>query len=494
MDKRPTKAAGRALIWQSIQMVGVKGVYMARLLILARLLTPEDFGLVAIAITALGFLLNLTNFGMIPALVQADKPGESSYDVVWTVNFTRSFVVSILTIAAAPIIASIFAEPRAIPIIQILALRPVLEAMTSIKVAALNRDLLFRPLAVLKIVEAIVNAVLSIVLAHFIGVWGLVVGVLGGAAAVVITSYILAPYKPRVSFDRQLMKPLMNFGRWILYTSVIAMAGTFVLRMVISRQLGAAELGIYFLAAQLAFLPSEVASEVIGTVAFPLFARLQSDLRQAAKAFQAILTGLAALLFPVSALIIVLSPVLVQQVLGPKWSGTEPVIQVLAFVTMIGLFSDAAVPLLKGLGLPNRVTQIEFVQTMMLIALVWFLTNQFGLVGAAMAWIPATIFVQLLSIYFIRNAFQQKLDNLKGPLLAVLAATTAGAMTAIAVISNLPNIWGLLLSTILAVSVISAILWISDRRYSLGLMNNLVLIFPQLNMLFRMSPIEIDKK
>jgi lipopolysaccharide exporter len=493
MDERATKVAGKALIWQSLQMGGVKAVFMIRLLVLARLLTPSDFGLVAIAVTALNFLLNVTNFGMIPALVQANKPDESSYDVAWTINFTRSFIVSVLIFAAAPIVAGIFAEPRAIPIIQILALNPIIESMTSIKVAALNRNLRFRPLAILKIVEALVNAVLAISLATRFGVWGLVAGMLGGTIAVVVTSYIIAPYRPRLLFDRQLMKPLVNFGRWILYTSVIAIAGSFVLRMVISRQLGAAELGIYFLAAQLAFLPSEVASEVVGTVAFPLFARLQTNMKQAARAFQAIIIGMAALLIPVCALIIVLSPVLVQTVLGPKWAGTEPVIQVLALVTMIGLLSDATIPLLKGLGQPYRITQVEFLQTTAIIALVWLLTTRFGLIGAAFAWIPATILVQILCIYFIKNIFHGDIGNIKKPLFAVLVATIVGSFAAALIIMKVPNFLGLVIAGTTAVLVIGLLLWATDRRYSLGLVENIVMVFPQLAPLLKTLILKINK-
>ena len=100
-----------------------------------------------------------------------------------------------------------------------------------------------------------------------------------------------------VEIDWNAVKPLLKFGGWLLVTGVISMAGNFGLRIVVSRQLGAEALGLYFLAAQLAFLPSEIASEVVGTVAFPLFARLQSNLKQAARAFQAILTGLMALLY-----------------------------------------------------------------------------------------------------------------------------------------------------------------------------------------------------
>ncbi len=478
-EDRPMRAAGAAMLWQAFQMGGVKVIYMVRLLVLAILLTPADFGLIAIALAATGFLLNLTNFGLIPAVVQAHDMDETRYDAVWTFDMTRSIIVTSLTILFAPLIAQIFAEPRAVPIIQALALRPLIESLMSIKIAALNRNLTFRPLAFLKIIEAIFNALISIGLAKFIGVWAIVFGMLGGAVAMMIASYILAPYRPRLHYDWSAVKPLLKFGGWLLVTGVISMAGNFGLRIVVSRQLGAEGLGLYFLAAQLAFVPSEVASEVVGTVSFPLFARLQSNLEQAARAFQAILTGLMALLYPICALIIVLSPVLVQDILGTKWNGTVPLIQILALVTMIGLLGDATVPLVKGFGQPYRMTQIEFVQSSSLIVMIWFFTSRYGIVGTALAWLPAIIFVQLLSLYFIWDIFHDPLKDVRKPFFAISLATAIGAGISYVIIHFLPSIFGLVIAGLLAVFVIGSILWFSDHVYSLGLLRNIAVAFPQ---------------
>jgi O-antigen/teichoic acid export membrane protein len=491
-EHRPMRAAGNAMLWQAFQMGGVKALYMVRLLVLAIILTPADFGLIAIALAATGFLLNLTNFGLIPAVVQAEDMDDARYDAVWTFDMTRSVIVTALTVLFATWIAEIFAEPRAVPIIQVLALRPMIESLMSIKVAALNRNLTFRPLAFLKIIEAIFNAVISIALAKFFGVWAMVFGMIGGSVSMVIASYILAPYRPRILYDWQSVKPLLKFGGWLLITGVIAMAGNFGLRIVISRQLGAEGLGLYFLAAQLAFVPSEIASEVVGTVAFPLFARLKSSLQQAARAFQAILTGLMALLYPTCALIIVLAPILVQDILGTKWNGTVPLIQILALVTMIGLLGDATIPLVKGFGQAYRVTQIELVQSSSLILMIWFFTTRYGAVGAALAWLPAIICVQILCLYFIRSIFHDPLREARKPLLAIFLATLAGAGFSYGAIHLLPNIPGLVIASLLAALITGSILWFSDHRYSLGLLRNIVIAFPQVASILKTRNIDIS--
>jgi O-antigen/teichoic acid export membrane protein len=270
------------------------------------------------------------------------------------------------------------------------------------------------------------------------------------------------------------------------------MAGNFGLRVIISRLVGAEGLGLYFLAAQIAFLPSELASEVVGTVAFPLFARLQSDIQKVKRAFQAILTGLMALLYPVCALIIVLSPVLVQEILGSKWEGTVSMIQILAFVTMMGLLADGTVPLLKGLGKPHWFTQINLVQSSTLIVMIWYFCSQFGVIGAALAWLPTTIFVLLLCLSFIRRTFNDPFQGIIKPLLVIFIATLTGAGISYMAIHLLPNIPGLVIAGLLAVLVTGAILWFSDRRYSLGLVRNVAIAFPQIASILRIKDMDIN--
>lgn len=488
MEKRHLHAAGNAMVWKLAQMGGVKIIYLIRLLVLAILLTPADFGLVAIATAATGFLMSLTNFGLIPAIVQAENVDDVKYDSAWTFDVTRSFIVASLTIIFASVIANIFAEPRAVPIIRVLALRPLIESMSSIKVAALNRDLSFRPLAYLRIVEALFNTAISIALAKFIGVWALVLGSTSGAVSMVIASYIVAPHRPRIFFNVGGIRPLINFGGWVFLTSLIAMAGNYGLRIAISRQLGAEGLGLYFIAVQLAYLPSEVASEAVGAVAFPLFARLQGNILQATKAFRALFSGLAAVIYPVCALLIVLAPTLTHDILGANWAGTEEVIRVLSLVVMMGIFGEVAVSVFKGFGQPYRIALLEVFQSSITIAFVWMLTRRFGLVGSAMAWLPAVLFSQLLSVMFLQDILDHPLRGLQNPLMAILAATGLCFIVAMTASYLIPGVVGLVTAAALGGGVTILMLWVADQRYKLGFAHNFALAFPQFAYFFRLVP------
>lgn len=487
MNDSTVAQAGTAMIWKSVQLGGAKVIFMLRLLILAWLLSPDDFGLLAIATTAIGFLLQITDIGMIPALVQGKTVDESHYDVAWTVGITRTFGVMLVVILTAPFIAQLFSEPRATPIIQVLALRPFLEAMSSIKVANLTRHLEFRPLTILKLAEAVVNFVVSVALATWLGVWALVIGTLAGTTSYLLLSYLLAPHRPRFSLDWSTIRPLIRFGRWVFVTGLVVMIGNYVLRVVIARQLGTADLGLYFLAAQLAFLPAEAAKEIVGTVAFPLFARLQLDRQQAAQIFRTIFMGLAVILFPICALLIVLAPTLVHTVLGMRWEGTVPVIRVLAMVSIIGILGEVTGPIFNGFGHPSLVTLIEVVQSSSIILLVWGLTNRFGLVGAALAWLPTAVISQLVSILLIRPLLPRPFAKLGTPLIVITAVTITSASIAFAIDSLAPTLAGLILAITLASIAFITLLWLADRRLSLGFVTDLTQMFPQLTSLLNYS-------
>jgi O-antigen/teichoic acid export membrane protein len=485
VEGRPLKPqsvsrAGKAIVWQTIQYGGEKVIFLVRLLILAKLLTPDDFGLLAIASVAIDFLLRISNFGMVPALVQREDVVEEHFDAAWTVGVLRALIITIIVFISAPMIAEFFAEPRATNILRVLALRPLISASASIMVIRFTRKLDFRALAMMQLPRAFFNAAVSIALAPWLGVWALVAGNLAGPIVYLFLSYILAPHKPRFSFQFGAIQSLAKFGRWVFWTSIIVMGGQSILRLVISRQLGAAELGLYYLAASLAFLPTDIASQIVGEVAFPFYSRLQQDLRQATQAFKTILTSLAVLLLPMSALFISLAPSLVKNVLDERWAGSIRIIQVLALASIIDMLGETISPILNGTGHPDKVLLMESVQSLMMIAMVWSLTNSFGLVGAAMAWIPSVFMSQLVGLFYLRKILQKPFTHLWKPLGTVGLVSIFGGMAAYAVDFIVPGLLGFIMAAVLAVAGMGGMLLYLERKYALGLTGGFSQAFPQI--------------
>jgi lipopolysaccharide exporter len=477
--------AGNAFVWKLFQIGTSQTINLARTLVLARLLVPEDFGLMSIAIVSLTTILNLTDFGMVPALVQYKAIRAEHYDAAWTIGVLRATLISVAIFFSAPVIAEIFKEPLATPIIRALAFRPFIEALASIKIAELTRNLNFRTLSFINIPPIIFEMIISISLARFFGVWALVFGALAGVFTLVVFSYLLSPYRPRFNLNPQIARPLIQFGRWVFLSKTIAMAGATTLQVIISRQLGAGSLGLYYLAVRLAFLPNGISSQVIGEIAFPLYSQFQTDRQKLTKAFHKIFTGMAILLLPFFALLIALAPTLTKEVLGSRWIGTDPIIRILALAGLVGLFGDAVVPIFKGIGQPYKVVILEFIQSLLVILFVWNLTAQYGLAGAASAWLLATSGSQLLALFFIRRQISTPFAGIKSPLMAIIFSGGLSGLVSIGVSLLIPGIYGFGITVFLGLAVYAIVLWFLDRSFHLGLAQTFLDAFPQFTLVLQ---------
>ncbi|MFO7683991.1 MAG: oligosaccharide flippase family protein [Chloroflexota bacterium] len=483
MDEQLQRDAGSAMMWKSVQMVGTKLIFFVRLFILARLLSPADFGLMAVAMVAIDVLISVTNFGMVPALVQQKEAQTSHYHAAWSVGLLRAMAISLVVFFGAPVIAVIVGEPEVVDLVRVLAFLPTIDALASIGLVELMRTLAFRQLAIVDLAKTLLSTVIAIALAPSWGVWALVAGSLAGSLTYTIFSYVLAPYRPRLTLNWGKMRPLMHYGRWIFITSLVAVAGSAALRVVVSRQLGAVELGLYFLAARLAFLPTEVASDVMGAVTFPLYARLQNETEQVAQLFRANLLTLSALLVPIFTLIAVLAPAMVTHVLGERWEGTEQIIQLLAIIGILGLVTDIAVPAFKGLGFPSYVTWIEGAQSLSLVLFVFWFTRRFGLLGAPLAWFPAIFGSLVLAVIFLRGLLPRPFAGLAGPLLAIGGVALLGGLVATAVYHFSPTFFGFILAGLSGAALIFGLTWLLDWRFKLGIGQSLATLFPQIALL-----------
>jgi lipopolysaccharide exporter len=469
---------GSALLWNGIGLAVTRLISLVRFVILARLLAPDDFGLLAIAWVAIELLLTLTDLGMVTALVQRDRVDASQFDTAWTVGLVRALVVTGAIVAGAPLIAELFGEPRAAGVLRALAVAPLLAALASIKIAELTRNLEFRKLTLIRVPEAAVEAAVSIALATLLGVWALVVGVLVANVVRVALSYLLAPHRPRISFDQGAARSLFRFGRWLFAVGVLGLAGEALLRAVIARRLGTAELGVFYLAMRLVMLPLTSIEGAVASIGMPLHARLQADPVRRTRALRTSLVGMLALLVPGYVLLIVLAPSLVHDVLGAHWAGAELPIRVLAVGAAIRAVAAACEPMAVGFGRPQLAAALAAVRLVLVAGLGWVLAGAAGLVGASVAWLVAEVVVAIGWLLGTAKMVVRPVTGLGTQLLAVLAAAAAAGLTALGLDRLLPGFPAVVVAAALGLAVAGVVLWSLDRRLDTGLTQELAQIFP----------------
>jgi len=471
--------AGNATLWRGSALATEKLIFFARLLVLARLVVPEDFGLVAIGMTVTMLVNELTNFGLIPALVQTPAKQKQHLDTAWSISVMRGLFITVVLFVAAPFIAELFAEPRATNIIRVLALATLAQSAASIEIATITRALHFRALATIQLSSAVINTVISIYFARTHGAWALVWGHIGGAVVYMIGSYVVAPYRPAVHLAGNATSQLIRFGRWIFLTGLLGAMFHTVLRWMISKRLGVAELGLFFLAARLAFLPAQLTISVLYDIAFPVYSRLQDDVDKMARVFRAMLIGMLALLLPMSLIFLALVPGLVEHVLGDRWLETTEIMQILILASLAGALGDSLVPLLKGTGRPEKIAAVDAFRLVILTILAWGMIGTFGIVGAGMAYLASMIISQFVLVHVLYKIIERPFSGILRSFLAIVVTAVIGAVVAFSLIAAIPGPFGLGLAAIVAgLTAIGAGL-LFDRYLDLGLLKILSEPFPR---------------
>ena len=462
-----------ALIWRGFSMGGEKIIFLVRLIILARLLLPDDFGLVAIGLTVLTVATSLTDFGVVAALIQQPATDKRHLDTAWTIGLLRGIIVTVSLLVLAPFIAELFDEGRAAGIIRALAFTALIQAVASIEVARLNRELRFHGLASIRLSAAIANTIVAILLAPHYGAWALVWGSLAASLINSAFSYVIAPYRPAFRLADTATASIARFGRWIFLIGVLAVAADAILRWLVATQLGVAELGLFFLAVRLAFLPSQLVSELVSDVAFPVYAELQLNRQKAAAAFRGLLISVALALIPACMVLAVLMPDLVQHVLGDRWQGAIVITQLLIISSIAGMLGDGVAPVLKGTGRPAGIAAMDALQLALILVLGWPLIGKYGLVGAGIAWLTAIIASQVLAAWYARRLFDKPFAGLAAPLSAILCAAVLATVVAAVVVDVLEGAPGIAAAAVASAGVAALATLVLDRCFSLGILQTI---------------------
>lgn len=478
MSDQLAQTAGSALGWRAAQLIIAKALFLSRHLVLALILPPTEFGIYAIAVIPLEFALGVTDLGIVPALVQRGTGVARQYDAAWTIGLIRGAAITVALLLVSPPIGRLFAEPRATGVLQLLALRVVLGALTSIKVVELERQLDFRRLAFIKIALEFVGALTAIALAPRLGVYAMAIGTIAGTAAGVLLSYRLAPHRPRFVLDATAVRPLLHFGRWILLAGVFGMAGDVAIRSIISGRLGTAELGVYFLAASLTMLPNQMIAAVVGAVAFPIHTRFQHETERAASVFRASVIAMAVVLAPLYVLLFVLAPRIVAEVLGPRWAGSVSIIRWFSVASLMGVMFAASTPLFQGLGKPKYAALLYGAFSLTLAATAWTAVGQFGLAGAGIAQVLAELATVSAAALLVHRIVPGIFAGLAKPIGAIGLATVVAGLTAVAIAGQLGGLLGTAVSLLFGAMVSVAALYLLDRRLDLGFVSYLARAYP----------------
>jgi O-antigen/teichoic acid export membrane protein len=400
LGRRMAKSA----VWSVGSRMAIKLLGILSISILARLLLPADFGLVATATAFVGIVQVLSEFSFDLALIRDQQAGRSEYDTVWTMTVIRGAVTATLLAAGSGVIADFFADERLQPIMLTLAISAFIDGFANVRTVDFRKDLNFRKdffwLVSAKIVSFAVTVACALAWRDY---WALVAGILSNTATRVAMSYALIPYLPRPTLTA--WRDITNFSKWYLVSNIVSYLALRCDTFVIGKLRGPESVGLYSAASEIAGLVSTELILPIHRVLNPGLAKIAHDGTALRSAFLKVLSVTALVSLPAVIGLGTVATPLVQIFLGPNWMATVPLIQVLVFAHVISLTFSAFYPIYIVTGRQRTMFHAS-VLSFVLLAFgmttgVWF----YGAIGAAYALVAASAAVFIVNLFWINQIF-----------------------------------------------------------------------------------------
>ena len=359
---------------------------LLRFVVLARLLAPADFGLFGIGMLAMLAMDAFTRTGFLPALVQREGDITPCLDTAWSVHALRGVLLALLLLLLAPLVAGFFEAREALPMVRVISLCLVLQGLSNIAVVFFQKELQFHKQFAYRFSGVAVELLVSVGAALLLGTaWALVYGLVAGDLARLVASYLAHPYRPGFRLDREVIRSLFHYGRWVTLNGILVFISVRGAGAVVGKIVGVAGLGLFQMAGRIIQTAFNDFMTAVGNVAFPTFAGLQHEPERAARVYLALTGFCLAVILPMALGILILGREFTVLFLGDRWLPMVPALQILTVSGVLNAVRITGRPVFMGQGRPRVVFQMQCARVGVLAVTVVPLTLQWGITGAAVA-------------------------------------------------------------------------------------------------------------
>jgi PST family polysaccharide transporter len=378
------RAMGSAL-WALAALGAYRALAFATTVVLARLLDPADFGIVSFAMVLIGAMTLLQDLGVPASIIFSHRPPRELAGTALSMNLAAALVLFAITAIGAPWLSDFTRQPAVGPVAATLALGLVIASMGSFQGALLEKEMAFRRKFLPDVVPLLTSGLTSILLAlRGLGAWSLVIGYLVRMSSATILLWCLSPVRPRPEFRWSAAVELFRYGRHASLNSIVGFAQSNVDYLLVGWLLGSADLGLYTLAFTIGTLPITVSSEVVARVSFPALSTLRADTRGMVDLFLRVFSVVSWLALLASSLLFVGAPAFAPVVLGHKWDGIVPPLQILATFAFVGSIGYTLPAAFKAIGRPDILWKLSLLRLILLPPLMLALLP-LGVSGVALA-------------------------------------------------------------------------------------------------------------
>ncbi len=405
--------------------------------ILARLLVPADFGIVAMASLLVASIELLSSFNFELWIVRHPQPGPYHYNTAWTLSLMRGLITCAALYLLAEPASIFFQEPRLEAVVIALAAQAALDGLHNIGIVDFQKHLRFEKEFVILAGSKLGAFLLTIGSAFFLrSYWALVIGIVSGTVIKMLMSYWMHPYRPSLSL--RFWREIFAFGKWLMFGNLLGFLYRRSDTIILGRLMNSQSLGLYAVAHEISNLATSELVAPIRKVMLPGYAKLGENLEQLRASF---LDGLGVILligFPVAAGIGLVAEPLVWVLLGENWIEAIPLIRILAIYGLASVAMANQVPLFIALGRTRLLAILTGLGVVMLVPCFIWASSSYGLVGGAWALSLVNIVLFAVSLSVTLAILRCPLMNAVVQIWRTLVATLAMAVAVVATLSLMP--------------------------------------------------------
>ena len=464
--------ATRSVKWAYIAEILPRFVRALTLVVLARILAPDHFGILGISVAVVNLAALFHNMGLSQALVQREDNLSEAANVTFWSNVAMGALMAALLAGFAPFLADSFHDGRLTNVLRVQSISIFVVSLGSVQHALLRRDFKFKRLTWLTFGASLCPLLIAVPLAAVgAGYWALIASFVAGRCLETSLLWWFSPWRPQFSYDWKVARGLLVFGGWVAIAGLQSWGLMYADNLVVAGFLGTARAGRYILSFNIVFLVAGALVGPLSSVAYSAFSRLQADPQEFRRTFLDGTRMLAAVVIPVALGLCVVASALVPAVLGKKWSGIEPILQILAIMPglswMFLLYPEA----FNAWGRPDIIPKVQLASICYIVP-AYLIAPRFGLIGFALArasievvfYIPLILI--LVSVLKLPRSYFW--DCIRSPLIAGLLMSAALYLLLLVLRPYGVGPWyqqgaKLMILVVTGALVYSACLWIIDK-------------------------------
>lgn len=450
---------GHAVSWSAIDLIVRNGLSFLVLIVLARILTPSDFGLMAMLVlfVAVGNLLVDSGFGQ--AIIQRQKSSLADESTIFYFTLTMGALIAIIMCLAAPHIARFYSHPVLENMTYWMALNLFLNAFGTIHTTLLTKELNFKTISLAGVVATVVSGGVAIIMAmHGWGVWSLVGQILASTIVLVSMLWLLHSWRPMWVFSFESLRSYFRFGGFVLWTGILSTIHTNLYALIVGKLHSVQDVGFFSQARRLQLLPVNIMTTVVARVAFPVFSGISDDKARLARGIRKALISVMFINVPLMLGILVLAEDLVMVLFGMKWLPSVPVLQVLAIAGLMFPFNALNIDVLKAQGHSALNARIQLIRLTIGISLL-IVTSPFGIVAIAYGQVMASFLALLINTYYTKKLLDYGALTQMRDIMPYVAASAPMILVILVVLryANLANLTELIVATLAGIMIYLAV-------------------------------------